>query len=237
MLALRKASTRGFLEARWYGNKFLDEPWIRSRRTFSNNSYLDPRYMNFGHLQVINDDVLMPGYGVPSHRHADMEILGYVVDGPCTHWDDLGNAGDAGSDDVQFMSCGSGISHTESNGSDRQIRYLQIWFSPSANGTPPRYSKLTFPREERANRFVTIASPDGPHAIGQDASVMSGIFDAGHSEELRPSHGHYAYAVKGIGSVNGIDVSEGDGIAITGETALDVVGSGLELLLLRVGII
>ena len=138
MIKFRHPKTRGH----------LNPGWIETFRTFSNNSYIDPRYMNYGKLEVINDDTMQPKNFVPIHEHKNMEILGYVVTGPCYHNDNLRNQVSVPSGSVQHMSSGSGIWHTEGNMSDHPIHYLQIWMQPNVKDTPAEYTVFDFSREQ-----------------------------------------------------------------------------------------
>ena len=221
----RPANTRGY----------LNPGWIESRRTFSNNSYWNPQYMNWGVLEVINDDILQPGHTVPKHEHKNMEILGYVVDGPCHHWDNLGNDCLAESGTVQRMSSGSGIWHTEGNCSDRPIRYLQLWIRPSTQGTPAEYTQQHFSREQKLNTFCLIAGPTGPIVIKQQAQVWAGIFTEDYTQALKPQRKYYLYLVLGSATVNDLDISEGDGIAIENVRSLSITQANqAELILFEV---
>ena len=210
MITHRPADTRGH----------LNPGWIESRRTFSNNSYWNPKYMNWGHLEVINDDILQPGHSVPKHEHKNMEILGYVVQGPCHHWDNLGNDLPAESGTVQRMSSGRSIWHTESNHSDHPIRYLQLWIEPAnhGQGTPAEYTQQHFSREQKLNNFCLIASPTGPIVIKQDARVWAGVFTEDYKFTLNYLRQYYVYLVSGSATVSGTPAMEGDGFSIDGES-------------------
>jgi redox-sensitive bicupin YhaK (pirin superfamily) len=225
MINYRAANTRGY----------LNPGWIQSRRTFSNNSYWNPRYMNWGVLEVINDDILQPGHTVPKHEHKNMEILGYIVNGPCHHWDSLGNKCLAESGSVQRMSSGSSIWHTESNQTDQPIRYLQLWIRPSVTNTPAEYTQQHFSREQKLNTFCLIASKVGPIVIKQQAQVWAGIFTEDYVQRLDPQRRYYLYLVLGSATVNDIDINEGDGIAIEKSDGISVTKSNnAEILLFEV---
>jgi hypothetical protein len=191
--------------------------------------------MNWGVLEVINDDVLQPGHAVPKHEHKNMEILGYVVDGPCHHWDNLGNDCAAESGTVQRMSSGSSIWHTEGNRSDQPIRYLQLWIRPSVSGTPAEYAQQHFSREQKSNTFCLIASSTGPIVIKQQAQVSAGIFTENYTQTLNPQRKYYLYLVLGTATINDIDITEGDGIAIENVCVLSITqANDAELILFEV---
>ena len=133
-MILRPSNTRGILTS---------QSWIQSRRTFSNNSYRDPRYTNFGSLCAINDDILWPGYTIPKHEHKNLDILGYMIEGELEHWDTLGNLSRAKPGNVQHMWCGKSIWHTEKCVSEKPARYLQIWFKQDHKDTQPFYQLYT----------------------------------------------------------------------------------------------
>lgn len=220
MITHRPAGTRGT----------LDWPWIQSRRTFSNNSYWDPRYMHFGDLEVINDDVVEPGHHVPRHKHQGMEIYGYVVQGPCHHTDDLGNDVAVLGSSVQLMNSGSGIWHTEGNNSDQPIRYLQIWIKPRQSSGNPKHSVLYMDPAERDNQFLDVTA----HLpIDQDARLLSGIFTQDYTMPMDPMRQYYLYVVLGSLRVNNLDAEEGDGFAFEDEDILEITSArSAEIILL-----
>ena len=162
MIILRPASSRGNPRA----------SWINSYRTFSFPSYYDARYMNFSHLQTINDDRVQPGGHVPIHEHKNMEIFGYVVEGVCRHTDSKGNILDIPAGAVQRMSTGSGIKHTEGNASDKPNRYLQLWVRPNVLNTEPSHDWHQFSREDKLNKFCDITEK---LPIKQNARLLAGI--------------------------------------------------------------
>lgn len=218
MWQYRPANTRGNMK----------KSWIESRRTFSNNDYWNPNYMNWGDLQVINDDILQPGAMVPNHEHNNMEIFGYVVDGPCTHVDNLGNRTVVPSGGIQRMSAGASIWHTEGNASTEPIRYLQLWIKPSVENTQPEYMWKQFTREDKLNKFcdITASIP-----VKQDAGLLAGIFTKSFTYELDPKRRYYMYVVNGTVKVEHLRMAEGDGLACRGETALQVTEADCEILL------
>ena len=212
MIAHRHPNTRGHLKA----------DWIESYRTFSNNSYYDPNYINFSDLEVINDDRVQPGNCVPIHQHCDMEILGYVVEGPCYHNDNLQNVLHVPSGAVQRMSSGTGIWHVEGNLSDHPIHYLQIWLRPNKHNFNPSYEAYEFTREEKLNNFCPIASNTGPIVIQSDAKVSAGIFTEDYSQSLDNSRRYYLYVVTGSATVNDIRASTGSGFSFENEKDLRI---------------
>jgi hypothetical protein len=212
MIKRRPANTRGY----------LNPGWIETYRTFSNNSYLDPRYMNFSVLEVINDDRVQPGNMVPIHEHKDMEILGYVVEGPCFHNDNFRNLVKVPSGAVQRMSSGTGIWHTEGNLSDHPIHYLQIWMRPNKKGFKARYDVWEFSREEKLNNFCPIASQNGPIEIQSDAIVHAGIFTENHVENIDTNRKYYLYIISGSATINGVVSDTGDGYSFEEESVLEI---------------
>lgn len=191
--------------------------------------------MNWGVLEVINDDILQHGHAVPKHEHKNMEILGYVVQGPCHHWDNLGNDCAAESGTVQRMSSGSSIWHTEGNRTGQPIRYLQLWIRPSVTNTPAEYTQQHFSREQKLNNFCLIASNVGPIVIKQQAQVSAGIFTENYTQQLNPQRRYYLYLVLGTATVNGTVIIEGDGIAIENLAALSITNPNeAELILFEV---
>ena len=195
--------------------KSMGNHWIQTHRSFSNNTYWDPDYINYSILEVINDDRVGPHSFVPIHQHMDMEILGYVIEGPCYHNDNQRNIIEIPSGGVQHMSAGTGIWHLEGNNSDHPIRYLQLWLRPNKMGIPPKYDYKIFTRERKLNNFCTIASQlNGSNniVIQSDAVVRAGIFTENYTQEIDPLIKHYVYVVYGTAKVNGYDCVEGDAI-------------------------
>ena len=200
----------------------LKEDWIETYRTFSNNSYYDPNYIHYSDLEVINDDRVQPRNCVPIHQHCDMEILGYIIDGPCYHNDNLHNYGEVPSGCVQRMSSGSGIWHTEGNLSDKPIRYLQIWLRPNKHNFPPQYDVMQFTREDKLNKFCPIASTTGPIHINSDAKVSAGIFTQNFKLNLNNSRRYYMYVVSGTVKINWYDCIETSGVSFENEDLLNI---------------
>jgi quercetin 2,3-dioxygenase len=220
MITLRPAEERGHAN---YG-------WLDTHHTFSFNTYFDPRHMGFRALRVINDDTIQPDSGFGKHPHKDLEIVTYVLNGALTHQDSTGGGGVLRRGDVQHMSAGTGVRHSEFNASKSDaVRLLQIWLLPKRDGLPPRYEQKTFDDGEKLNRLRILASPDGQEGsliIGQDAKVYASLLDAGRSLEYLPSPGRNAWVqvAEGEIEVNGVTLKSGDGAAISGESNLKVQG-------------
>jgi redox-sensitive bicupin YhaK (pirin superfamily) len=200
----------------------LKEDWIETFRSFSNNSYYDPNYIHYSDLEVINDDRVQPRNCVPVHQHCDMEILGYIIDGPCYHNDNLHNYGEVPSGCVQRMSSGTGIWHTEGNLSDKPIRYLQIWLRPNKHNFPPNYDVMEFTREDKLNKFCPIASNTGPIHINSDAKLFAGVFTKDFKHKLDNSRRYYIYVINGTVKINGYDCVETSGLSFENEDLLTI---------------
>ena len=210
MIKFRHPNSRGHIKA----------DWIETYRTFSNNSYYDPNYVHYSDLEVINDDTVQPGHCVPVHQHCDMEILGYVIQGPCYHNDNLRNVLYVQSNCVQGMTSGTGIWHTEGNLSDHPIRYLQIWLRPNRHNTPPDYDWHEFTVEEKLNNFCPIASDKGPIIIQSDAKVSAGVFTKDYRYVLNTTRRYYVYVVTGSATINGIVADQGAGFSFEEESEI-----------------
>jgi len=209
MIIHRPANTRGNPRA----------SWINSYRTFSFPSYYDARYMNFSHLQTINDDRVQPGGHVPIHEHKNMEIFGYVVEGVCRHTDSHGNTLDIPAGAVQRMSTGSGIKHTEGNASENPNRYLQLWIRPNVFDTEPIHEWYQFTREDKLNKFCDITEK---LPIKQDAKFLAGIFTQNFLFEINNNRNYYLYVISGTSIINDIPVIEGDGLSFTQENIIQI---------------
>lgn len=213
MISHRPANTR----------KYMTAGWIDTYRSFSNNSYWDPKYINYSILEVINDDRVQPHSFVPIHQHMDMEILGYVIDGPCYHNDNLRNILEVPSNSVQRMTSGTGIWHIEGNNSDKPIRYLQIWLRPNKMGVKPQYDAYQFDIEDKLNKFANIASQsNSPIIIQSDAIVTAGIFTENYTEKLDNKRKYYLYIVSGTVKINGNTSVEGDAYMFEQEDILEI---------------
>jgi redox-sensitive bicupin YhaK (pirin superfamily) len=204
--------------------------WLNARHHFSFAGYYDPKRMGWGDLRVWNDDEIAAKSGFPPHPHADMEIITYVRDGAITHKDSMGNSGCTPAGDVQVMSAGSGVRHSEYNLEDELTRIFQIWIEPRESGGAPSWGAKPFPKSDRSGRFVTLASGFADDAealpIRADARVMGATIKAGERIvlELDPARHAYLVPAKGAVEVDGVRVEARDGAAITGETKLDIVG-------------
>ncbi len=203
-----------------------DHGWLRSFHTFSFAEYYDPRHVQFGVLRVINEDRVRGGAGFGTHGHRDMEIVSYVLDGELAHKDSLGNGSTIRPGDVQRMSAGTGVTHSEFNPSaTAPVHFLQIWLLPSENGIPPGYEEKRFPPEEKRGRLRLVVSPDraeGSLAIHQDARVYAGLIDGGEAADLRVAPGRrlYVHVARGSLEANGVALGAGDGLGLTDEPHL-----------------
>ena len=194
--------------------------WLESHHSFSFASYYDPRHIQFGPLRVINEDRVQPGTGFGEHGHRDMEIISYVISGELEHRDSLGNGSTIRAGDVQRMSAGSGVRHSEFNPSGTQpVHFLQIWIQPSAEGIEPSYEQRHFDipaQHGRLCRIVDGQGRDGALRMQQDASVYAGLFEAGEDFELPLPAGRQAYVhlVRGSLQVNGVELHTGDALKL-----------------------
>jgi redox-sensitive bicupin YhaK (pirin superfamily) len=227
MLTVRKAAERGRSK----------HDWLDSRHTFSFADYYDPGHVAFSKLRVINDDRVAPGRGFGTHAHRDMEIVSYVVEGAIEHKDSLGTGSIIRPGDVQRMTAGTGVRHSEFNPSATEpLRFLQIWILPGAEGLAPSYEQRNFPLGERCGRLRLVASPDGREGsvtLHQDVLLFAGSFERGDEASLSLAIGRRAWVqvVRGAISVNGTHLDEGDGAAIEGERVLGFAdGAAAELL-------
>src|ERR1035441_5652742 len=219
MIAIRQSSQRGH----------ANHGWLDTYHTFSFASYYDPEHMGFGTLRVINEDRVSPGKGFGSHGHEDMEILTYVLSGALAHKDSMGNVETLRANDLQRISAGTGIVHSEFNGSPTEpVHFLQIWLEPAVNGLKPGYQQLSLTEEQKLGRLVLVASPEGggPMQIHQDARVLIGQVEAGQelAHHLEPGRQAWVHVVRGAAAVNGQALATGDAAAVTGETAVTVAG-------------
>ncbi len=202
--------------------------WLDAKHHFSFANYYDPKRMGWGPIRVWNDDTIAAGTGFPPHPHADMEIITYVRDGAITHQDSLGNTGRTEAGDVQVMSAGSGVRHSEYNLEPGSTRIFQIWIEPKARGGQPSWGAKPFPRGERSGKFVTLASgvegDSDALPIRTDARVLGATIKAGETAEYELGAGHHAYLVPATGAVevNGVRIAARDGAAITDEAVLRV---------------
>lgn len=229
MLNIRKADERGC----------SDFGWLDSRHTFSFGRYYDPAQMGFGPLRVINDDRIAPGSGFPTHPHANMEILSYVLEGALAHRDSLGTGSVILPGDVQRMSAGTGIRHSEFNGSQTEpAHFLQIWIIPEKDGIAPGYEQKAFAPEEKRGRLRLVGSCDGRDGsvtIHRDVDLYAALLRDGETVRhvVAPGRIGWLQVARGGATLNGAALSAGDGVAIEANGALTLVGASpdAELLL------
>src|SRR5689334_18477633 len=205
-----------------------DHGWLKAKHHSSFADYYDPKNVSHGSLRVWNDDEIAPNTGFPPHPHADMEIITYVRDGAITHQDSLGNKGRTEAGDVQVMSAGTGIRHTEYNAENETTRIFQIWIIPDARGGTPSWGARPFPKGDRSGRFVTLASGRDGDAdalpIRANARVLGATVKAGETIEYSLDKGRNAYLVPAVGSieVNGVPLDARDGAAIRDESRIAI---------------
>jgi redox-sensitive bicupin YhaK (pirin superfamily) len=203
-----------------------DHGWLNSYHTFSFADYFDPAHVEFGPLRVINEDRVQAGAGFGTHSHRDMEIISYVLAGELAHQDSMGNGSTIQPGDVQLMSAGTGVRHSEFNPSKSDaVHFLQIWIQPGAPGIPPSYQEKRFAAEEKRGRLRLIASPDraqGSLLIHQDARVYAGLFDAAEQAtlDLQPGRRAYVHVARGAITANGAALEAGDALQVTDTPAL-----------------
>ena len=228
MISIRRGEERGG----------ADHGWLNTRHTFSFADYYDERHMGFRDLRVINEDRVIAGEGFPTHAHRDMEILSWVLEGALEHSDSLGNGSVIRPGELQRMSAGSGVRHSERNPSESEpLHFLQIWVLPEREGLAPGYEQKSFPRGERLGRWRLIASPDGRDGsvtIHQDVLLSSAVWDGGEklSSTIEPGRAAYIQVARGSIFLNGRTLFAGDGAAVSDETTLELTGEkGAEALL------
>jgi quercetin 2,3-dioxygenase len=219
MLSLRKSEDRGH----------ANHGWLDSYHSFSFADYYDPEHMGYGPLRVINEDRVQAGAGFGTHGHRDMEIISFVLDGALAHQDSMGNGSAIVPGDVQRMSAGSGVRHSEHNHSQSgATHFLQIWIEPKFTGIKPSYEQKHFSADEKRGRLRLIVSPDGRDgsvSMNQDAFLYAGLFDGGESAELAIASGRrgYVHVARGSVSVNGQHLRAGDALK-TGEGTVRIEG-------------
>lgn len=229
MITVRRGADRGHVQ----------HDWLESFHTFSFSSYQDPNHNGFHALRVLNDDVIAPGRGFGAHAHRDMEILSYVLDGQLKHKDSMGNVQLMGPNEIQKMSAGAGVIHSEYNGSETgSAHFLQIWIEPAKTGTPPSYEQFKFDPEEKRGRWKMLASKSpapGAVSIQQDAEVFLTelIPQATISRLLSAGRAAWVHVVKGEATLNGTLLVSGDAAAVTAETEIQLAAGdqGAEVLL------
>ena len=212
--------------------------WLHSRHTFSFGSYFDPQQVGFSDLLVINDDHVSPGRGFDTHGHRDMEIFSYVLEGGLQHRDSMGTGSVIRPGDVQMMSAGTGVMHSEFNASrEEPVHFLQIWIVPDRKGVAPRYQQQHFPADEKRGRLRLIISPDGEEgslSVYQDVRVYAGLFDGDERQAVTLPAGRFAYVhvARGSVEVNGERLDAGDGARLREVRDLQFShGQGAEVLL------
>lgn len=221
MITIRKSTDRGH----------FNHGWLNTYHTFSFDRYHDPAHMGFRSLRVINEDRVAPGQGFPTHPHRDMEIITYVLEGALEHKDSMGNGSVIRPGEVQRMTAGTGITHSEYNQScSEEVHLLQIWLLPKTRGLTPSYEQKTFPIEQRRGRLRLVASPhgsDGSVTINQDVSLYAVCLQPGERVEhhLAPDRHAWVQVARGSVTVNGQQLSQGDGAAISGEVSVMITGA------------
>lgn len=222
MIEKRQANNRGATRL----------PWLESKHTFSFGRYYDPEQMGFRRLRVINDDRVAPGRGFGTHPHDNMEIISYVVEGALEHEDSMGNGSVIRAGDVQLMSAGTGVRHSEYNASQEEpVRFLQIWIPPERRGLEPSYQQRSFDPDERRGKLRLLVSPDGRDGslrIHQDAYLYGAALEQGDAVTYEPGEARYVWVqvVRGEVELNGVTLAEGDGAAVADEEALALQALG-----------
>jgi len=228
------------VNVRYAGNRGVTNlGWLDSRHSFSFGHYYDPEHMGFGPLRVINQDRVRPGAGFDTHGHRDMEIVSYVLDGALEHKDSIGTGSVIRPGDVQVMSAGTGIRHSEFNHSKQEpVHFLQIWLLPNKQGLPPRYDQKSFADDEKRGRLRLVGSPDGRDGsivIHQDARLFAALLDDGETvnHSIEPGRKAWVQVIRGAVAVNGEALRAGDGAAVERESNLAVTAraDGSEILL------
>lgn len=216
MIRIRRSDARGH----------ADHGWLKSFHSFSFAEYFDPAWMGWGNLRVINEDRIAPGTGFGTHGHRDMEIISYVLEGSLAHKDSMGNVKSIPPGDVQRMSAGSGVRHSEFNHAPGQTtHFLQIWIEPHVSGIDPGYEQKSFSDADKRGQLRLVASPDGAQGsvtIHADAALYAGLFDGAEAAELalNPARKAYVHLVRGALDVNGERLGTGDAALLQGESLL-----------------
>jgi quercetin 2,3-dioxygenase len=227
MQTVRKSQERGY----------ANHGWLKSYHSFSFAGYHDPKHMGWGNLRVINEDRIEQGTGFGKHGHRDMEIISYVLEGELAHQDSMGNVKGIPPGDVQRMSAGTGVTHSEFNhAKDQQTHFLQIWIEPSQTGIKPGYEQKTFSAAQKRGSLLLVASPDGASnsvTMHADALLYAGLFDGTeHAElKLKPERKAYVHLIRGALEVNGQRIEGGDAVLLENETSIALAhGSDAEVL-------
>jgi len=218
MITIRRSNERGH----------FDHGWLNTYHTFSFDQYYDPRYMGFRNLRVINEDFVAAGRGFPKHGHRDMEIITYILEGALKHEDSMGNGSVIRPGDVQRMTAGTGVRHSEQNASDSErVHLLQIWILPNTVGLDPGYEQKAFSEDERRGRLRLIASEDGREGtvqVHQDISLFASVLPVGEEVERQMDQHRYAWlqVARGTVDINGERANQGDGVVAIGESSLRI---------------
>jgi redox-sensitive bicupin YhaK (pirin superfamily) len=218
MITLRKSADRGL----------ADHGWLKSLHSFSFADYHDPAHMGFGNLRVINEDRIAPGTGFGTHGHRDMEILSYVLEGALAHRDNIGNGATIVPGELQRMSAGRGVMHSEFNAArEASTHFLQIWILPSRQGIDPGYEQKAFPDADKRGRLRLVASPDGREGsltVHADASLHAGLFDGHEQAQVALAGGRlgYVHVARGALRVNGQALAAGDAALLRGEPTIEL---------------
>lgn len=221
MIQIRRSRERGH----------VDLGWLDSHHTFSFGSYHDPKHMGFGKLRVLNEDRVEPSQGFGTHPHRDMEIISYIIEGALQHRDSMGTGSIIRPGEIQVMSAGRGITHSEFNASSQElVHFLQIWILPKTRGTTTRYAQKAFPLQARTNRLKLLVSEQGRDesvSIGQDADIYGCLLEPGHSivHNMASERMVWLQMIQGHAEILGQSVQTGDGVAISKETAISITAT------------
>lgn len=221
MITKRQNNDRGLTEFNW----------LKSFHTFSFGRYYDLNHMGYGPLRVINEDRILPSAGFGTHPHNNMEIITYVLKGELAHRDSMGNGSTIKPGEIQLMSTGTGVTHSEFNASqDKELHLLQIWIIPNVQDEAPGYQQKSFPPEKMHNTFRIVISPDGENGsllIKQDAHMFSGQFDAKNTTvfQIKPSRRYWLQMAKGSATINGETMSPGDGLSVEGVESITIAST------------
>lgn len=221
MITLRKSDERGH----------FNHGWLNTYHTFSFADYYDPKFVGFRNLRVINEDRVAPGEGFPTHPHRDMEIISYVLDGALAHNDSMGNGSVIRPGDVQRMSAGRGVRHSEFNANkDEAVHFLQIWITPSERSIEPGYEQKLFSPEDKLGKLKLVASPDGSDGsvtIHQDVRLYASLLEKGQEVELQlgPSRYGWVQVARGTATLNGQTLNQGDGAAVGAGELVKIAGA------------
>ncbi|MBP6218384.1 MAG: pirin family protein [Oligoflexales bacterium] len=228
MITIRKSEDRGH----------FDHDWLKTYHTFSFSAYRDEAYMGFRTLRVINEDIVLPKQGFGRHSHQDMEIITYPISGELTHQDSMGNGSTVSSGEIQYMSAGTGVKHSEFNHSDKELHLLQIWILPDRRGYTPSYHQQKISEDEKKNRLhlmVSSTGESGSISIHQDVKIFASTLEPEMKIDYKPEQARHIWLqiIRGSLIVNSFSLEAGDGAAVSDESHLDMLGgkSGVEFLL------